>query len=395
MKKSKVKFQKLDSKYLNAVLIPAPTEKDKTRTLLEKHLTTYVAKNTFDYFIHKDLKRFLKRELDFYIKSEVMKLDDIGTEKEERVESYLCKIRAIKSVGEIIIDFLAQIEDFQKKLWLKKKFVVETNWCITLDLIDEKFYPEIAANQKQIDEWIEYYKIDEIKNDDKQIKFDGIRQIPFSTPLTVEFLKQNKNLVLDTKYFDNDFKERLIESIDNLDERTNGLLIHSENFQALNLLQEKYKEKIQCIYIDPPYNTNASEIIYKNGYKHSSWLSLMENRLALSKKFNTEDGTTIIAIDKYEHTRLVELLRQLHPNNDIVSVAVEHNKKGTQGDHFSYSNEFAVFSISNELKKLNSKLLPEDEEYSDSRNLRDSGSESNRDRCMQIVFIRYMCKMIR
>ena len=121
--KIKSEISKIDSKYLNAVLIPAPTEKDKTRTLLEKHLTTYVAKNTFDYFIHKDLKKFLKCELDFYIKSEVMKLDDIGTEKEERVESYLCKIRAIKNVGEIIIDFLVQIEDFQKKLWLKRNLL--------------------------------------------------------------------------------------------------------------------------------------------------------------------------------------------------------------------------------------------------------------------------------
>lgn len=374
--KIKSEISKLDSKYLNALLIPAPTEKDKNRTLLEKHLTTYVAKNTFDYFIHKDLKKFLKRELDFYIKSEVMKLDDIGTEKEERVESYLCKIRAIKNVGEIIIDFLAQIEDFQKKLWLKKKFVVETNWCITLDLIDEKFYSEIVANQKQIDEWIEYYKIDEIKNNNEQIAIDDVQQISFSTPLTVDFLKQNRNLVLDTKHFDRDFKERLIESIDNLDEKTNGLLIHSENFQALKLLEEKYKGKVQCVYIDPPYNSPSSEIVYKNNFKHSTWLSLMENRLTLSKKFNTEDGSTIVAIDKYEHTRLVELLRQLHPNNDMVSVAVEHNKKGTQGDHFSYSNDFAVFSISNKLKKLNSKLLPENEwEYS---NFRNWGSESLR-----------------
>jgi adenine-specific DNA-methyltransferase len=45
-----------------------------------------------------------------------------------------------------LIDFLAQLEDFQKKLWLKKKFVVETNYCITLDRVPEELYPEIAAN---------------------------------------------------------------------------------------------------------------------------------------------------------------------------------------------------------------------------------------------------------
>ena len=120
------------------LLALVPGGKKEARTVLEKHLSAYVAKNTFDYFIHKDLRGFLTRELDFFIKSEVIHLDDIDTTDEKRADSYLAKVRAIKRVGKIIIDFLAQIEDFQKKLWLKKKFVVDTNWCITLDRVDEK-----------------------------------------------------------------------------------------------------------------------------------------------------------------------------------------------------------------------------------------------------------------
>ena len=136
---------------LNPLLTPIPTGKGKeTTTLLEKHLKGYVAKNTFDYFIHKDLRGFLTRELDFFIKSEIMHLEDLDTSSEERVETYLAKIKAVKRVGKIIIDFLAQIEDFQKKLWLKKKFVVETNWCITLDKINESFWAEIIANDHSI-----------------------------------------------------------------------------------------------------------------------------------------------------------------------------------------------------------------------------------------------------
>lgn len=167
---------------LNPLIAPISTRKGKeTTTLLEKHLKGYVAKNTFDYFIHKGLRGFLTRELDFFIKSEVMHLDDLDTSNEARVETYLAKVRAIKRVGKIIIDFLAQIEDFQKKLWLKKKFVVETNWCITLDKIDESFWPEIIANKEQIQEWISMYAIDEA---------DG-----WSDPPTVEFLRQNLNLI--------------------------------------------------------------------------------------------------------------------------------------------------------------------------------------------------------
>ena len=91
---------------------------------LEAHLKRYTARNTFDYFIHKDLGSFLRRELDFYIKNEVMHLDDVENETAPRVEQYLSKIKVIRKIAGKIIAFLAQLEDFQKKLWLKKKFVV-------------------------------------------------------------------------------------------------------------------------------------------------------------------------------------------------------------------------------------------------------------------------------
>jgi adenine-specific DNA-methyltransferase len=128
-------FQALSNKWKNSK--GETTEK----TVLEKHLSDYTKRNTFDYFIHKDLEGFLKRELDFYIKNEVMRLDDVENESVPRVEQYLSKIKAIRKIAHKIIAFLAQIEDFQKKLWLKKKFVVETNYCITLDRVPEELYP--------------------------------------------------------------------------------------------------------------------------------------------------------------------------------------------------------------------------------------------------------------
>ncbi|NCC85104.1 MAG: site-specific DNA-methyltransferase, partial [Clostridia bacterium] len=184
------------------VLAEAPTAKNGSRTIIQKHLEAYVAKNTFDYFIHKNLRGFLTRELDFFIKSEVIHLDDLDTTDEKRADGYLAKVRAIKRVGKIIIDFLSQIEDFQKKLWLKKKFVVSTNWCITLDHIEERFYGEIIANAAQIAEWKEMYAIDEIER--------NLTTAGYSEPLTADFLRENGNLVLDTRHFAADFKDRLI-----------------------------------------------------------------------------------------------------------------------------------------------------------------------------------------
>ena len=165
---------------------PAPTDKKKDRTVLEKHLTQYTARNTFDYFIHKDLGGFLRRELDFYIKNEVMHLDDIEHESVPKVEQYLSQIKVIRSIAHKIIQFLEQLEDFQKKLWLKKKFVIETNYCITLDRVPEELYPEIAANDAQREEWVRLFAIDEIKKD--------LHQPGYSKPLKVEFLKGNQHL---------------------------------------------------------------------------------------------------------------------------------------------------------------------------------------------------------
>jgi adenine-specific DNA-methyltransferase len=347
-------------RFVWAINMSAPTDKNKTRTILEKHLETYVAKNTFDYFIHKDLRGFLNRELDFYIKAEIMHLDDLDTDNEVKVNAYLAKVKAIKKVGRTIIDFLAQIEDFQKKLWLKKKFVVETNWCITLDKIDESFYPEIAANDAQRQEWVELYAIDEIAGD--------LMTVAYSIPLTVDFLKQNKNLVLDTKHFTTEFKERLVASIDNLDEETNGLLIHSENFQALNLLQEKYREKIKCIYIDPPYNTEKDrqegKFLYKDNFTHSTWATFLSQLIKITYSFISEDGAFFSSCDENEFLNFGKILcdffkEKNHVETIVWNKRVPKNDKGIGNIH----EYIYLFSKNQDLRikqKMSYVMLKED-----------------------------------
>ena len=277
------------------------TEKNPKRTLLDKRLADYTARNTFDYFIHKDLGGFLRRELDFYIKNEVMHLDDIESEAAPRVEQYLSKIKVIRRIAHKIIEFLAQIEDFQKKLWLKKKFVVETNYCVTLDRVPEELYPEIAANDTQREEWVRLFAIDEMKS-------DPAGSAAYSEPLSVEFLKANPFLVIDTKHFSREFKDRLLASFDDVDTKCDGLLVYSENLQALNLLLEKHRRRVQCIHIDPPYNTQTSGFLYKNEYQHSSWLAMMESRAKTSLPLLAADGSCLCHIDENEH----ELLHMLY-----------------------------------------------------------------------------------
>lgn len=270
----------------------APTEGDSSRTLLAKHLTDYTRRNTQDYFIHKDLGKFLRQELDFFIKNEIMHLDDIESETAPRVEQYLSKLKVIRKIAHKIIAFLTQIEDFQKKLWLKKKFVVETNYCITLDRIPEELYPEIVDNDAQREEWVRLFAIDEIAGD--------MFAVAYSEPLAIEFLQANPYLVLDTKYYDENFKINLLNHLDNLEEELDGLLIQSENFQAIGVISNLLKEKIKIIYLDPPYNTSDETFIYKNQFKHSSWLTMMENRIERAKNLLVSEGAVQIAIDDEE-----------------------------------------------------------------------------------------------
>jgi adenine-specific DNA-methyltransferase len=295
------------------------TEKNKSRTLLEKHLQDYTARNTFDYFIHKDLGRFLSRELDFFIKNEVLYIDDLNTRDEKEFLKQLSKIKAIKNIGEKIITFLAQLENFQKKLWLKKKFVVETNYCITLDRVPQEFYPEIADNNAQIDEWIKLFAIDEIKAEETRQPQQGKLSLGnesdarkktagFTRPLAEEFLQQNPFLVLDTAFFSEEFKWKLISAIEDFEQQCDGLLINSENFQALKLIQQRFQKKFKCIYIDPPYNTGGDDFIYKDSYQHSSWLSMMFDRLTLSKSFIMDEGTFTASIDLKEVDKTISLL---------------------------------------------------------------------------------------
>ena len=315
-----------------------PTEKNKERTLLMKHLQDYTAKNNFDYFIHKDLGGFLRRELDFYIKNEVMFLDDLDA---THIMEHLAQVKAIKLVGEKIITFLAQLEDFQKKLWLKKKFVVGCDYCITLDRIPRTLYPEIIANDEQRKEWVRLFAIDEIKGD---MMTEG-----YSEPLTEKFLEDNPFLVLDTKFFSAEFKHKLVGSMEKVDEECNGLLINSENFQALELLQDKYRETVRGMYYDPPYNTKSNEFIYKDSFRHSSWMSMMENRLALSSNLLNKYGAIMVSCDENENTNLKTVLNDVFSEENFLTDIIWQGGGKNDQKYFSISHEYIQLFLKNKL----------------------------------------------
>jgi len=129
-------------------------------------------------------------------------------------------------------------------------------------------------------------------------------------------------------------------------------LIEADNYHALQLLEYLYAGKVDCIYIDPPYNTGAKDWKYNNDYvdgndqyRHSKWLSMMQKRLKIAKKLlNPQDSVLIVTIDEKEYLHLGCLLEEMFPEAHIQMVSIVINPNGVARDHEMYRvEEYAFF----------------------------------------------------
>ena len=126
-------------------------------------------------------------------------------------------------------------------------------------------------------------------------------------------------------------------------------LIEADNYHALQLLEYLYAGKVDCIYIDPPYNTGARDWKYNNDYvdnsdqyRHSKWLSMMQKRLIIAKKLlNPRDSVLIVTIDEKEYLHLGCLLEELFPESNIQMITDVINPRGTNRENeFSRVEEY-------------------------------------------------------
>ena len=336
----------LDNAPLAALTRERHRNGDRPVTTFEYHLRRYTRRNATDFFIHKDLKSFLSREFDFYLKQEVLNIDSVETTDEVTAEGWargwFQTLRLMRAAAGQVIDFLAQVESFQKRIWEKRKFVTNVQYCVSLRVIDPRHYPEIAECEAQWQEWQRLYAIDEGETD---LFYDASARSTRQAR-RVAFLEGHPSLVVDTFHFDPCFVDELLASLSEeseLDELVDGLVVQSENFQAIGLLTTRYRGAAQCIYLDPPYNTDASAILYKNDYKDSAWLSLLADRLSAAKRWLTQGGVVCVAIDDEEASRLRLLMQQLF-EIELGVVAVRSNPAGRKSKgRFSPSHEYAFF----------------------------------------------------
>jgi len=262
-------------------------------SLLLKRLRHFTRRNTTDYFVHRNLEAFLRRELEFYLKDQVLHLGDL----EGDLESKRRTLRVIRQIAEEIIAFLAQIEEVEKRLFEKRKFVLRTDYLVPIKEIRRKLWPEVLANKAQVEAWKSLFAIEPRK--------DLFNQ---KGKVNERFLEEHPTLVGGHYHFSQDFRDQLLAAFDDLDGSTDGLLIHSENYQALRLLHPKFAGKVRFIYVDPPYNTGTDDFIYKDRYQHSSWASMILERMEEARTLLSEDGTISVSIDDTECQRLWSLL---------------------------------------------------------------------------------------
>jgi len=260
---------------------------------LMKAFSLFERQGEVDYFICKDAKTFLSEQFDLWFWQYL--LGKPGEEpKTEWTGTRLKQLQALKHIAYRVIDFIAAFENELVKIWNKPKFVLGSNYVITLNHIHSRC-PQLLEKiiehpgfTEQVKEWQDLKMVDE--------SFSP--QNLWETDLTGYHLNPRYCfLPLDTRYF-KDMEPEILSHFDDLDEALDGWLINSENYQALKTILPKFVERVQCIYIDPPFNKEQdADYLYNVKYKDSTWATILENRLRLARELLNEKGSIFVRCD--------------------------------------------------------------------------------------------------
>jgi adenine-specific DNA-methyltransferase len=304
------------------LVLGRPASQNDKITQLGYQLYRYTKKNTADYFVHKALGAFLLRELDFFIKNEVVFLDDLEGQTAGQLDAALRKVRAIRAVGTKIVDWLDQLERLQRRLFLKKKFILRTEWLVSASHLPEGTRALVADNPAQRESWTSMYGSDP------------------GGPLLGGVGRVDDGFVADTGLLGTKLRDQILSGFSDVSGRLSGHVLRGENFHALRLLARELAEKVRVTYIDPPYNTGGDGFMYRDAYQHSSWLAMMRDRLALGRALASRDGTITVSIDDAEVHRLKELLDVVY-GQELAKLVWDRNRKN-DAKFFSVGHEYML-----------------------------------------------------
>jgi len=300
-----------------------------TEEQLERAFHIFAKQSEVDFFINKNAKSFLEEQ--FKLWSYQYFWEGAKEWNADRVN----ELQILKDIAFKIIDFIAQFEDELVRIWNKPKFVKNSNYVITLDRIKDKKLVEKIKKHKsyplQVKEWEEL----------------GID-------------KDNPKAPIDTKYF-KDLELEILSQFDDLDKSLDGWLIKSENYQALNTILPKFKERVQTIYIDPPFNLDSSDqFMYRTNYKDANWATLLENRLRLAKDWLNEKGSIFVRCDYNGNWIVRPIMDDIFEKRLINEIQINTTQKIFEGVHgyniatnslFWYGKTFDTYICPQKIKR--------------------------------------------
>ncbi len=287
-----------------------------TEETLEKVFHVFEKQSEVDFFINKNAKAFLQEQ--FKLWSYQYFWEGAKEWSADRVN----ELQILKDIAFKIIDFISQFEDELVKIWNKPKFVRNSNYVITLGRISDKRLVEKIKKHKNFSEQVKEWK--ELGIVDDNFNVEDV----FETDLTGKHLaKKYENLPIDTKYF-KDLELEILGLFDDLDKSLDGWLIKSENYQVLNTILPKFKEKVQTIYIDPPFNLDSSDqFLYRTNYKDANWATLLENRLRIARDWLNEKGSIFVRCDYNGNWIARCLMDEIFDRNFRNEIEINRTKK--------------------------------------------------------------------
>jgi len=339
---------------------------------LKRAFRAFERKCEVDYFIPKDVKKFLREQFDLWFSQRILNESSLT---EERIKH----LKMLREIAYGIIDLIAQAQDEIFRIWRKPRNALSVNYVITLDRIAskdggigvirrivERLKEQEEEFRKEIDKW---RKIRENhKSYRERIEAAGEIRNQVVEWFLLDIIGENFNpeeilikntdgealnpkhrfLPIDTKYFK--VLEPEILNLFNLEQELDGLLVKSENWQALNTLLPRFKGKIQTIYIDPPFNTGSDGPMYRNRFKVSTWITMMEDRLTLAREFLKDSGSIFVRIDhhgnQYVRFLMDEIFGKENFRNEIV--VRKANRQGPIRKRFNPAHESIYFYAKSE-----------------------------------------------
>jgi adenine specific DNA methylase Mod len=262
---------------------------------LNKAFRVFEKQSEVDFFINKDARAFLQEQFDLWLYQYLFAGQNVWS------EARLAQLQVLKAIAYKVINFISQFEDELVKIWNKPKFVRNSHYVLTLDklgssLVLEKLLAHPNLPQ-QVQEWRDLGMVGEDFKPEMLTQKDAA-----GAPLH----KQYQYLPIDTKYF-SDLELDILALFDDLDAALDGWLVHSENYQALNTFMSKFRGLVKTIYTDPPYNKDTDQFPYHDNFQHSTWLTMMSDRIDKSLPLLTKAGISLISIDDIEAHNLMSL----------------------------------------------------------------------------------------